>query len=96
MSGRRRGVRGKHRSPRRPLSAALTEWEAWDRAASRVWPFTFAEWARRTLNAAASAELAADTRADTRARAPKRELNAHARELAGLTSSHRGRKLRAR
>ena len=89
---RRRGKRGKHRSPRRPLSASREEWDSWDTAAARVWPHTFAEWARRVLNAAAG-ELAADTRADTRARARGRAApDAHARELAGLTVRRAGSK----
>jgi len=71
VSTRRRGVRGKHRSPRRPLSASTQEWEAWDTAAARTWPYTFAEWARTVLNAAASSAPAADIRAGIRGNAAK-------------------------
>lgn len=48
------------------MSASPEEWAAWDAAAARVWPFTFAEWARRVLNAAAAVAPAADVRADVR------------------------------
>lgn len=54
---RRRGKRGKHTSPRRPLSASKEEWERWDSAASKLWPYTFAEWARTILNKAAEIDL---------------------------------------
>lgn len=54
MSAPRRGKRGKHTSPRRLISASKQEWAAWDRAAAKVWPFTFAEWARARLNAGVS------------------------------------------
>jgi len=54
MTMRRRGKRGKHTSPRRPLSASKEEWKAWDAAAGKAWPWTFAAWARDVLNRAAA------------------------------------------
>lgn len=55
---RRRGKRGKHTSPRRPLSASKEEWDRWDAAAAKAWPWTFAAWARHVLNDAAAGAAA--------------------------------------
>jgi hypothetical protein len=62
---KRKGHRGKHKSPRRLISAAPAQLARWDAAAALTWPGTFATWARDILTEAANTQLAAaDIRAD--------------------------------
>lgn len=75
----RRGKRGKHKSPRRVLSASSQDWERWDRAAAAHWPGTWADWVRKLQDDAAERWEASMTslgmarEEKTPARAPSRE-----------------------
>lgn len=55
---RRHGNRGKHTSPRRLISASKDEFRQWDKVAARKFPWSFAAWARDTLNRAALGTVA--------------------------------------